>query len=84
MSQSITPTKVVCRLGDLGTNHVWFTSVGQPASCDLPGDGAVSGDGSEWWDLSGSLVDGRWEWDGVGTPRDFRGNTVTRIVAFQA
>lgn len=23
------------RLGDLGTGHVWFTSIGQPAGCDL-------------------------------------------------
>lgn len=80
------------RLGDLGTGHVWFTSVGQPAGCDLraddgeplqlPGDN-LGGEGN-WWDLEGTVKDGRWEWDGRGSPRDGNGNTVQKITAFTA
>ena len=79
------------RLGDLGVSHVWFTSVGQPAGCDLraedgdelclPGDN-TGGDGSDWWDLEGEVESGKWEWDGEGDPQDWRANTVTRIVAY--
>lgn len=30
--------------------------------------------------LSGSVEGGAWTWDGVGNPRDVRGNSYTRIV----
>ena len=75
------------RLGDLGTGHVWFTSVGQPTGCDLAAeDGeplSLPGESeSDWLDLEGAINGNRWEWDGNGKPIDFNGNTVTRIVAF--
>jgi len=79
------------RLGDLGTGHVWFTSLGHPTGCDLiaeegeplslPGD-VLGGDQSDWWDLSGTVEAGRWVWDGTGAPCDWRQNSVRRIVAF--
>lgn len=80
------------RLGDLGTRHVWFTSTAQPAGCDLiadegdelllPGDGSFSGDGSDWWNLEGTVAMGKWTWNGEGKPKDERANTVTSLVAF--
>lgn len=83
-------TTTTTRLGDLGTSHVWFTSVGQPAGCDLqaeendslhlPGD-SIGGDGP-WWDLEGAVEGKRWTWDGQGKPTDHRANTVTKIVAY--
>lgn len=86
-------TATKTRLGDLGTRHVWFTSVYYPSGCDLiaedgdegvslPGDVAYPGDASAWWDLNGMVEDGRWTWDGIGSPLDFRANTVMRIVAY--
>jgi hypothetical protein len=71
------------RLGDLGTGHVWFTSAGQPAGCDLiaePDDQLDLPDA--WWNLRGYVTDNKWEWDGAGRPTDFKANTVNRIVAF--
>lgn len=80
------------RLGDLGTRHVWFTSLGYPAGHDLvlekgadalhlPGD-VLGGDESPWWDLEGTVSDNKWEWDGEGKPTDWRGNSVTKMTAF--
>lgn len=76
---------------------VWYASYGQPAGdriepnpddqdepLHLPGD-CYGGDSSPWWDLSGQIApDGRWEWDGRGDPRDYQGNTVTKIVAWRS
>lgn len=74
------------RLGDLGTRHVWFVSVGHPAGCDLRTDEEEEEGPLElpesWWDLNGTVAGGRWEWDGKGKPVDFRSNTVQRLVAF--
>ena len=83
-------TGVTARLGDLYVTSLWFVSVGCPAGCELeaddgntiylPGDN-LGGDGS-WWDLTGTLdPQGRWVWDGKGAPRDFKSNTVHKIVA---
>lgn len=33
------------------------------------------------WELSGKVVDGRWEWDGNGEPRDLRGNSILNVKA---
>ena len=33
------------------------------------------------WELSGDVVDGRWEWDGNGEPRDVRGNSILNVKA---
>lgn len=72
------------RLGDLGTNHVWFSGVGHPAGCDWK----IEEDGDQlelpegWWDLEGTVEGNKWTWDGKGSPRDFKGNTVQQIVAF--
>lgn len=33
------------------------------------------------WDLTGNVVDGRWEWDGEGSPTDQRGNSIYNIKA---
>lgn len=78
----IEPVRV--RLGDLGTRHVWFTSVGHPAGCDLIADeGANESPVPEAWaDLAGTVEGNKWEWDAKGKVVDERSNTVTRIVAF--
>ncbi len=89
---STTETESV-RLGDLGTGHVWFTSVGSPAGEDVMTENRVGseplslpGDYGEetpnWWDLRGVICGDKWEWDGKGKPLDWKLNTVTRIVAY--
>ena len=77
-------TESKIRLGDLGTAHIWFTSIGQPAGCDLISeDGEPLGLPSEdWWDLTGEIIDNEWHWDGEGNPTDFNHNTVQKITAF--
>jgi hypothetical protein len=71
------------RLADVATSHIWFTSVGQPSGCDL-----IADDDEElcipdgWDDLTGTVADNQWTWDGFGKPTDFNANTVQRIVAF--
>lgn len=79
-------TTTKTRLGDVGTAHVWFTSVGSPAGCDLFADEGepVELPSESWWDLEGTVAGNKWEWDGQGRPADFRGNTVQRIVAFKS
>lgn len=70
-------------LAELGTNHVWFSGVGAPAGCDwVAEEGEQLSLPDSFLDCAGIVVDGRWEWDGEGNPRDFKGNTVQKIVAF--
>jgi hypothetical protein len=74
-------TTKTTRLGDIGTGHVWFTSIGHPTGCDLiDRDESPVPDG--WADLQGTIDGNKWEWDGDGDPTDERANTVLRIVAF--
>ena len=78
-----TETKLV-RLGDLGTNHVWFAGIGQPAGCDLrteEGD-LLELPHEDWADLEGTIDGGKWSWNGEGNPTDWKGNAVQKIVAF--
>jgi len=70
------------RLGDLGTAHVWFISVGCPAGCDLIADDSESPVPDAWADLNGTIAENKWTWDGEGNPTDANANTVTNIVAF--
>lgn len=91
MIAPIASARVLLCLGEIGTMHVWFASEGNPGGVDitadageflcLPGD-SCGCDGSEWWDLLGTIDGKRWIWNGEGKPVDCDGKRVTRIIAY--
>lgn len=85
-------------LADFSPNSVWFTSDQYRGGTEVkfvgilddetgetydmePGDisGAIPFD----FDLEGSVSEaGEWEWDAIGTPRDWHGNSIRSIKGF--
>lgn len=69
---------------------LFWSGVGCPAGkCERLNDTdwsltfSVSMDDTERLEsLNGTVTDGRWEWDGEGDMRDFRGNSITRMSAY--
>lgn len=75
--------------------YLWICGVGCPAGidyrdCDQEPDGSPDEDYCnirdvigelDLWNLTGTVTDGRWEWDGNGEPTDLRGNTILNIKA---
>lgn len=72
------------RLGDIGTGHIWYTSLGHPAGEDIIGEAGepLLEDDHSWWNLTGTIVKNKWLWDRKGDPDDRKGNTVQQLVAF--
>ncbi len=75
--------------------YLWIAGVGCPTGAeyrhwDQQPDGSPNEDYCDihdvigefdLWDLSGTVVDGRWEWDGNGNTTDQRGNTIYNVKA---
>lgn len=71
--------------------YLWICGVGCPAGREYNHD--VESDGDEYcdvneivgdlglWSLNGTIVDDRWEWNGVGNPVDERGNSILNVKA---
>jgi hypothetical protein len=77
-------------LADYASNRenvcVFFASIGTPAGDYLPlGVPQVDDEFTERLASLRGYVDehGDWAWDGNGDPRDCRGNTVTKVQAYQ-
>lgn len=95
MSSTIQTTGTIS-LQDYNNNvkavtYLWVCGVACPAGQDFNHD--TESDGEDYcdlteligemglWDLEGSVVDGRWEWNGKGNVRDERGNTIYNVKA---
>lgn len=71
--------------------NLWIAGVGYPAGKtflhDPESDGEDFCDVNEviellgLWNLEGTVVDGRWEWNGEGNPTDTKGNTIYNVKA---
>lgn len=71
--------------------NLWIAGVAYPAGQTWHNN--IDSDGEDYcnlselidqlnlWELSGSVVDGRWEWNGSGNPSDERGNTIYNVKA---
>lgn len=71
--------------------YLWLCGVGCPTGQDYRHD--VESDGEDYcdlnqlinelglWELEGTVIDGRWEWNGEGNPTDQRGNTIYNVKA---
>ena len=80
---------------DAGLSYFWFVSTACPAGqeyhlnlesdgddyCDLV-DTIHNLSPDDLFDLRGTVVNGRWEWNGNGEPSDIRGNSILNITAF--
>lgn len=74
-----------------GVTYLWFAGVGAPAGRDYNHD--TDSDGEDYcnltevidqldiWELTGTVTGKTWEWDGQGSPRDERGNSILKITA---
>lgn len=75
--------------------YLWTCGVGNPTGTDYrhwdqPADGSPDDDYCDvhdviteldLWALNGTVVNGRWDWDGIGEPTDLRGNSILNIKA---
>lgn len=75
--------------------YLWICGVGCPTGIDYrhwdqPDDGSPAEDYCDvndvigelnLWHLNGTVTNNRWEWDGVGSPTDLRGNSILNIKA---
>ena len=71
--------------------ELWFCGVGHPAGLtyihDVQSDDEAYCDVTELiddlglWELTGTVTDGRWEWDGTGKPTDLQGNSILNVKA---
>lgn len=74
-----------------GLSYLWYAGAGAPTGRDFNHD--TEADGEDYcnlveivdqigaWELSGTVTGKTWEWDGVGSPRDWSGNSITKITA---
>jgi hypothetical protein len=64
---------------------LWYTSTWRPTGeTEFVWSGVVSNisENDSWQDITGTVTDGAWEWDGSGNPTDYRQNSVLRISAY--
>ena len=72
-------------------SYLWIVGLAFPAGADFYDD--TDSGGEDYcrvsdligalgvWMLTGTVVDGLWEWDGSGRPTDHRGNAIYSIKA---
>jgi len=70
-------------LADCHKATIWYTSAGSPTGeieFIAPGYRDSISECDDWEDLTGTVTNEVWEWDGGGNPRDCFGNSVWEIV----